>query len=102
MNGWKNYATWAAVSWGYDEIDEYSVGYIMRDRSLSEHNKINKIAELLQQQFEESADNSGYKASGTLFSDLFEHVAFQIDWNGIAEHIYSDNEHMSVEEDTEE
>ena len=92
MNGWNNRETWQATLWGYSEIDSDELRRIMEDEDLSKEEKIERIAEALQDQFDDSFRTYTSALNGTIFSDFVVGAAQLINWLEIADSVYSDYE----------
>jgi hypothetical protein len=103
MNGWTNYETWAAVSWGCDILDTDLVSEIVNRRGVPRYAKINELADALREYFEEVQEQTlGRRVNGTIFADLLENATSRINWREIATHIYDDAEVEDEVEDEDE
>lgn len=92
MKKWKNYQTLAAVSWGYDVVNDAVLNEIMAT-SENPHSRAIRLEHILITQFEkdmQSISDQVEKLNSSFYADLLSYTAGQIDWYAIAASIVED------------
>lgn len=96
MNGWTNYQTWAAVTWGADSLEDDEYMFAI-GRSTDKGARILKLSEYLRERFDTMLELE-YPKTDTLIYDILTEACERINWYEVAAGIVAER---GEEEDTE-